>query len=1044
MKTNFVKFLLLVLIYAGWSGCTNKSNNSVEEIQQDNLAQLMEQFKEPPLSYAPMPLFVLNGKVTKEDLNVQLADLKDKGFGGIFFHPRPGLITEYLSDEWFDMFGYALERCKELGMEMWIYDENSYPSGFAGGHVPERMPSSHNEGLGLKGTATKRLPGDLSPYTVILKKNEHGWEDITADTGKADKTGDFYLFERTFYPTTPWNAGRTYVDLLKPGVTEKFLEVTMTEGYERFAGEFGKGIKGLFSDEPAIYAPDWESMRWTGGLFDAFKQHWGYDLRPHLPSLIEETGNWKEVRHNYYYILLQLMTEYWAKPMSEYCERNNLKWTGHYWEHEWPDPDNCPDNMAMYAYHQQPAIDLLFNNYDEDQFFPATPNNWPQPQFGCARNVKELSSAANQMGWDRSLCEMYGASGWELSFESMKRLGDWAFALGVNFQNQHLTYMTITGARKYDHPLSFSYHEPWWEHYDVMNDYFRRLSFALTRGGQINKTLVLEPTTTTWMYTQKGSMSRTMVDIGKEFHDFVNMIEKQQVEYDLASEHIIENHAGITSDKKLRVGKRVYDKIVIPPMTENINKKTADLLKDCTGTEIINMASTIGIDGKPATTTLFPKSVVSAETLAGKLYTDNWQVIEHDPAQSKLYHQRRELKDGQVLFFANTDEHKNATGIFRVKGKYMISLDPISGVYSEYPVQQVKSDFATLSVDLPPSGSLLLLVSDKKLKGSDILKISDNTYTEVKVLSELTIKPVDDNVLTLDFCDLLFNGKKYPFTHTVTASDIVFSHYGFPGNPWNSAVQFEDELVKRNNFPQGSGYETVYRFTINDQIDATAFKLVVEGGYQTVKINGHQVQHEAGQWWLDKDFKVYAIGKYVQQGANEVSVSVFPMNVFAEIEPVYILGNFGLESAQKGWAITTPKKLSAGSWRKQGLPFYARAVDYSSEYTIDKKGSYRVKLADWDGVIAEVLVNGQSAGVIFTPPFTLDVSDAIQEGNNRITVRVFGSNRNLLGPFHGRIPKGLSGPGQWMNIGEIPEGNSYQQFDYGLFDNFVLEQSNQK
>jgi hypothetical protein len=166
------------------------------------------------------------------------------------------------------------------------------------------------------------------------------------------------------------------------------------------------------------------------------------------------------------------------------------------------------------------------------------------------------------------------------------------------------------------------------------------------------------------------------------------------------------------------------------------------------------------------------------------------------------------------------------------------------------------------------------------------------------------------------------------------------------------------------------------------------------------------------------------------------------MNVFAEIEPVYILGDFSLESAQKGWEITTPKKLSAGSWRKQGLPFYARAVDYSSEYIIDKKGSFRVQLADWDGVVAEVLVNGQSAGVIFTPPFALDVSDAIQAGNNQITVRVFGSNRNLLGPFHGRIPKGLSGPGQWMNIGEIPAGNAYQQFDYGLFDNFVLEKGN--
>ena len=1035
-----IKYLLLIIIFAG---CSNHyHDNTAGEKQYNSTIRLLEHFKEPPMSYAPMPLFVWNGKVTKDDLNEQLHDLRAKGFGGVFVHPRPGMITEYLSDEWFDLFGYTLELCKELGMEVWIYDENSYPSGFAGGHVPERMPSSHNEGLGLKGTVTERLPDDLSPYLVILKQNNQQWEDITTEAGQADRNGHFYLFERTFYPERPWNAGRTYVDLLKPGVTEKFLEVTMTEGYERFASEFGTGIKGVFSDEPAIYAPDWASLRWTPGLFDAFQQHWGYDLKPNLPSLLDETGNWKEVRHNYYYILLRLFTNHWAKPMSDYCERNNLKWTGHYWEHEWPDPDDCPDNMAMYSYHQQPAIDLLFNDYDETKFYPATPNKWPQPQFGCVRNVKELSSVANQMGRERSLCEMYGASGWELSFQNMKRLGDWSYVLGVNFLCQHLTFMTIKGTRKYDHPLSFSYHEPWWEHYDVMNDYFRRLSFALTCGEQINKTLIIEPTTTAWMYTRKGSISETMVNIGKTFQDFVNLLEKQQVEYDLASEHIFEDHAEITKDKKLRVGERIYDHIVIPPMMENINKKTAELLKNCSGTEIINMAASISIDGKSLTANLFPVSEVTTETLASKLYTDNWQVIEHDPRQGNLYHQRRELEDGQILFFVNADEQKNASGTFCIKGKNLISLDPITGIYSEYPVQQAKSGFTTLSVDLLPSGSLLLLVSDKKLEGSDIRKYSEKSYQEIMASSELSVSPVEDNVLTLDFCDLLLNGKKYPSLHTVKASDIVFRHYGFPGNPWNSAVQYKDELIKRDSFPKNSGYETLYQFTVKDRLDSSTFNLVIEGGKKTVKINGHQVQVKEETWWLDKDFDVYPIGGLIRQGVNEISIAISPMNIFAEIEPVYLTGNFSLESMPKGWAMIKPKKVHTGSWRKQGMPFYARAVDYSNEYTIDQNGSYRVQLSDWEGTVAEVLVNEKSAGVIFAPPYTLDISDVLTTRNNRITVRVYGSNKNLLGPFHGNIPKGLVSPGQWMGIENMPEGNDYQQLDYGLLSNFKLEKGN--
>ena len=55
-------------------------------------------------------------------------------------------------------------------------------------------------------------------------------------------------------------------------------------------------------------------------------------------------------------------------------------------------------------------------------------------------------------------------------FTDMKRNGDWEYALGVNLMNQHLTYFTLAGARKYDYPPTFDYHEPWWNDYKYIND----------------------------------------------------------------------------------------------------------------------------------------------------------------------------------------------------------------------------------------------------------------------------------------------------------------------------------------------------------------------------------------------------------------------------------------------------------------------------------------------------------------------------------------------------------------------------------------------
>ena len=46
-----------------------------------------------------------------------------------------------------------------------------------------------------------------------------------------------------------------------------------------------------------------------------------------------------------------------------------------------------------------------------------------------------------------------------MTFETQKRLVDWEVVMGVNFVNQHLSYYSLNGVRKFDYPPSFSYHE---------------------------------------------------------------------------------------------------------------------------------------------------------------------------------------------------------------------------------------------------------------------------------------------------------------------------------------------------------------------------------------------------------------------------------------------------------------------------------------------------------------------------------------------------------------------------------------------------------
>jgi len=90
-------------------------------------------FRSPENWYRAKPFWAWNGDLDKEELLRQISMFKEMGFGGFFMHSRVGLETEYLSQDWFDCIEFCCKQAKELGMEAWLYDEDRWPSGTAGG-----------------------------------------------------------------------------------------------------------------------------------------------------------------------------------------------------------------------------------------------------------------------------------------------------------------------------------------------------------------------------------------------------------------------------------------------------------------------------------------------------------------------------------------------------------------------------------------------------------------------------------------------------------------------------------------------------------------------------------------------------------------------------------------------------------------------------------------------------------------------------------------------------------------------------------------------
>lgn len=998
----------------------------------EDAASVLAQFEQPGREYSPGPLWVWNDMLTEEQVVTSLREMAEQGIRQPFVHPRPGLMTPYLGEDWFKLWKAALAEAERLDLSIWIYDENSYPSGFAGGWVPELMPESRGKGVNIH---KEKNPGAVTDATLaIFLLEDKQYTDITSAVreGKTFPEGEYVVAEITQAGTSPWFADRSYVDLLKPGVTEKFLELTL-DAYKRELGDqLGKRIPGSFTDEPHL-APA-AGLHWTDDLPAQFEQRWGYSLLESLPCLTEPVGDWKRVRHNYYQTLLDLFIERWAKPYVEYCARNNIEFTGHYWEHEWPNTRSAPDNMAMGAWQQRPGIDILFNQYDEG----------PHAQFGNVRAVLELGSVANQMGLKRTLCETYGAGGWDLRFEDMKRIGDWIYVLGVNTMNEHIANITIRGARKADHPQVFSYHEPWWNAYHVMTRYFTRLSLALSSGEQINRILVIEPTTTAWMYQGAGGQADRL---GTTFQRLVTDLAQAQVEFDIGCEDIIARN-GSVDGKGLVVGQRRYDTVVLHESNENLNTATLALLEEYAknGGRLVasgdtNIAFVDGVESRRGRTLAKGWVKQTPEATAAYLLSlaeGGFAVRRAEGDTGLLYHHRRQLADGDLLFISNTSIDAPAAGVVETPMAGVTAWNLDTGKTEPYAFTSA-GGVTRAEFSLPPCGSLLLFLSKAACAPGTPPAA---TGTAVAAKDSIKIEPVDLNVLTLDYLDITAGGETKQGLYHMHAAPFAFQKNGMERNPWSTAVQFKDELISKT-FPPDSGFEASYRFTIEGGVPKSLFIVIESAGRYAVTCNGKPVAAKDGAWWLDKAFGKIDIATEAVPGENVVTITAKPFTIFHEVAAAYVLGDFTVKPAEKGFVIAPAGTLALGPWKQQGWPLYAAGMRYSQTFEVAAvSGRYFVTIPDWYGSVARVEVNGKDAGYVYRRPTECEVTGLLAPGGNTITVTVIGTLKNTLGPFHENPGLGIASPGHFAKGPELgpPAGAEYSTVDYGLYAPFTLEQ----
>ncbi|MEM0024489.1 MAG: glycosyl hydrolase [Thermofilaceae archaeon] len=940
-------------------------------------------FAEPPMEYRGAPFWSINDKLDPEEVARQVDRMVDAGFGGAFFHAREGLVTLFLGEEWFEAFRAAVEAAKRLGAYIWMYDELRWPSGFAGGLVPARDPGAAAKAL--VAVASERAfsgPRVVAAFRVHLDERGVPIRYERAEAGEAGKAPLYLTFvEYVAQPGETWYEGFCYVDLLDRGAVKLFIEEAY-EPYLRFREEFGRTIPGVFTDEPNIESsrphprvqlpprgPRFPavSLPWTGRLPEKFRELNGYDIVGRLPELIFDLGDYLKTRYDFWRTVTLLFVEAFSRQIYEWCEKHGLKFTGHYLaEDSLLSQLKCAGAvMPHYEYQHVPGIDHLGFQI-----------------WGSLLTAKQVASVANQLGRERVLCETYGCTGNCPTFADRKWIGDFLYALGVNLLNHHLLPYSLRGRRKRDYGLNFHWAQPWWRYNRLIEDYFARLSYALSRGVRVANVLVVHPIGSAWaLYTPLAEKRVAELDesLGKLLRELLAL----HIDFELGDETIMAKHSSVEG-RKLRVGRALYDAVIVPPSV-TIASTTLKLLTEFAragGTLIFTGTPPERVEGVPSSEL---KDLVSQAKLVPLERSSLEEalkgvprpvLIEGDPEGSVLYH-LRELDDGLLLFLANTDRAASRSLRIGIEGAWKPELwNAFTGEVRDLGARESGAR-TWVELELPPIGSTLIrftrgepLPPEPKLKPVLEVTISESGWE---------LKRLEPNALVLDYCRFSVDGGSW--------SDVL-------------PVWRAQRLISTKGL--GTCFALKFEFECLAEPASTGAKLVLEQPHlYDVKVNGKPVT-DWERSWFDPSFGVADASSLLVQGVNTVELSG-TVGVEPELEPIYIFGSFGVEPRPRGASRIVEERriVDASDLCREGLPFYAGSVELRRSFELPSLAKrVALRFSELNAALAEVYVNGGRAGEVFLPPFEVDVTGLVKPGVNDVRVVLVGTLRNLFGPLH--------------------------------------------
>ena len=307
---------------------------------------------------------------------------------------------------------------------------------------------------------------------------------------------------------------------------------------------------------------------------------------------------------------------------------------------------------------------------------------------------------------------------------------------------------------------------------------------------------------------------------------------------------------------------------------------------------------------------------------------------------------------------------------------------------------------------IAPGDSILLSREEKRR--TDALQASDlhAPYLSLPLSDEWEVTPEGENTLLMEYC-------RYKKGDGTFSSPLPII-----------AVQ---RLLTVENY---SGPLTLrYDLQTNDCI-SNLFLALEDPDSQEIYLDGKQIENKDFGYFYEKSFRRIAIGT-LTTGRHTVEIrrhfqplsrvtnaltQLFEARYGVELEPMYLLGRFtvcaqttashnGCITLENAFSLSSAKDtfFTTGEICTEGYPFFVGSMRLKQRFTLPKSVKPEngvLSLGVLNAACAEVFVNGKAVGDICRAPARLPLADALREGENEITIRLFTTLHNVIGPFH--------------------------------------------